>query len=143
MLKIRQEQLDTMATALGQRADSLVQPCGGEVENDPLSLNPITIDDKKAAARLQEARHTSGKEFELAVGASVIIPQVIPELEEEHGIPIKVVQRGQQEFNYESREDFGRAKWQRGHRSSGEFREPDLSLEIKEPGGGGALKGGF
>jgi hypothetical protein len=106
-----------------------------------ISISTIRVKDPETAEKVEQARHVSGREWELAVAAAVVKEVLVPKWEIVIRVPIEIVVRGQKEFDYPSREDLARLKVQRGHRTAQDpTRFPEVTMEVKKPGGGGALK---
>jgi hypothetical protein len=105
-----------------------------------LKVTSVKIKDPEKAEKVEKAM-VSGKDWELAIAAAVVKEIFVPKWEVIIRVPIEVVVKGQKQFQYPSREDLARLKVQRGHRAGGTpTRYPDVSMEVKKPGGGGALK---
>lgn len=116
-------------------ASPRVKYIGGPKGGNPLQVSSFTIKDPNTAARVEQAKHTSGKDYELAIKATVIKEGLVPKWEEKIDTPIEMVTKGQKQFNYPPRQDLARLKSEKGHKAGKDpTRFPDMSMEVKKPG---------
>jgi hypothetical protein len=112
---------------------------GAHKESGQLQVKNVRVRDEEIAKKVKQARAAGGQKWELAV-EHVFTREIIPEWEEEIGVPIKPVFKGEKEFDYPSMQDLARLKVQRGHRAGKERRRPEMSMEVKERVKGGPLR---
>jgi hypothetical protein len=114
---------------------------GGRKGGGQLTITTVKIKDPEKRAKVEEARKTGGREWELAIEAAVVKEVLVPKWVITIRVPIEILVRGQKAFDYPSAQDLARLKVQRGHRFEKDpTRFPDISMEVKKPGGGGALQ---
>jgi hypothetical protein len=103
-----------------------------------LKVITMRIKDQGKAEKIEEAQ-ISGRDWELAVQSAIVKEVLVPKWEIIIRVPIEIVSRGQKGFKTPSREDLARLKVQRGHQAGGSTRYPEVSMEVKRPGGGGEI----
>jgi len=102
---------------------------------------PSTTEKLSATEKLDKARVTSGAAWEEAVLNAIVKEVLVPQWTIVVQVPVEIVVRGQKQFHYPSKENLARLKIQRGHRRPElGTRYPEVTMEVKEPGGQGALR---
>jgi hypothetical protein len=112
------------------------EPAGDAEDGGPVRIETITVKNPNEQEKIRKAAHTSGREFEQAIGSKLIKRDLVLELENEYGQPVVLAQNvgkgqvGRTDYQQKSRPDLIRFKWQRGHRGAGQLRRPEGSAEI-------------
>jgi hypothetical protein len=112
---------------------------GASKGSGQLKVASLTIKDSEKAEKVEKAK-VSGADWELAIQTAVVKEIFVPRWEIILQVPIAIVFKGEKQYQYPSREDLARLKVQRGHRAGKEKGFPEITMEVKKPGGGGDLK---
>lgn len=102
-----------------------------------LKIASIKVTDPTTVTKLELARATSGRAWQDAINAAVVKEVLAPKWEIVLKVPIEILVRGQKAYQYPSRTDLARMKIERGHRAGRAGVEPDVTMEVREPTGGG------